>query len=115
METEPALLSECARICRHEVLRSTPRHSSVQERDRFAWPQAFGPSRPVSATLGAHTGDGHERCVESTGLWVGLQDLLPDRRALESPHRRAFRGLDLPDRKSTRLNSSHLGISYAVF
>src|SRR5438045_7891844 len=27
----------------------------------------------------------------------------------------AARGLDVGDRKSTRLNSSHLGISYAVF
>src|SRR2546426_5602019 len=27
----------------------------------------------------------------------------------------AFGGADLPDRKSTRLNSSHLVISYAVF
>src|ERR1035438_8666685 len=26
-----------------------------------------------------------------------------------------FRGLSISDRKSTRLNSSHLGISYAVF
>src|SRR5690242_21398106 len=25
------------------------------------------------------------------------------------------RGVDLPDRKSTRLNSSHMSISYAVF
>src|SRR5258705_10176092 len=29
-------------------------------------------------------------------------------------HMLAF-GVDVPDRKSTRLNSSHLGISYAVF
>src|ERR1035438_985258 len=29
--------------------------------------------------------------------------------------RREFWGLFSPDRKSTRLNSSHLGISYAVF
>src|SRR5205814_8470463 len=26
-----------------------------------------------------------------------------------------FEAMDIPDRKSTRLNSSHLGISYAVF
>src|SRR5205814_10368489 len=39
----------------------------------------------------------------------------PDRRP--RPPRRLFRGDDLggQDRKSTRLNSSHLGISYAVF
>src|SRR5205814_10009327 len=28
---------------------------------------------------------------------------------------RIFTGAPIPDRKSTRLNSSHLGISYAVF
>src|SRR3712207_7986365 len=43
-----------------------------------------------------------------------------DRRLLELPrahlHRRCVRAQDdLPDRKSTRLNSSHANISYAVF
>src|SRR5258705_7076313 len=31
------------------------------------------------------------------------------------PHRRSSQVRQLRDRKSTRLNSSHLGISYAVF
>src|SRR5947207_4033653 len=35
--------------------------------------------------------------------------------ALESPHRRGKRGQEGEDRKSTRLNSSHTVISYAVF
>src|SRR5262245_62942058 len=35
--------------------------------------------------------------------------------ALARPAGRADIGSVLPDRKSTRLNSSHLGISYAVF
>src|SRR5262245_66641539 len=37
----------------------------------------------------------------------------PDPHALAHGHRHAADGH--PDRKSTRLNSSHLGISYAVF
>src|SRR5947199_8116398 len=38
------------------------------------------------------------------------------RRAQQPGHRRAIqRGCEAEDRKSTRLNSSHLGISYAVF
>src|SRR5438034_7592143 len=38
------------------------------------------------------------------------------RQALEQrPHRHDFRPLDRGDRKSTRLNSSHTVISYAVF
>src|SRR5258705_4378441 len=44
------------------------------------------------------------------GAWVAVQRFLYlfslDRRSLSSENR---------DRKSTRLNSSHLGISYAVF
>src|ERR1035438_441869 len=39
-------------------------------------------------------------------------------RSCSAPHRRPSRGLPswpCSDRKSTRLNSSHLGISYAVF
>src|SRR5262245_19853403 len=37
------------------------------------------------------------------------------RRVVEGRQGRASRLRELPDRKSTRLNSSHLGISYAVF
>src|SRR5262245_26424877 len=61
----------------------------------------------------------------------GFEDLEPDqegdgndrqhdlrqhhRRVVEGRQGRASRLRELPDRKSTRLNSSHLGISYAVF
>src|ERR1039458_1019894 len=50
-----------------------------------------------------HTSDARQwrlRLIVSTGNWT--------RQTLED-------SLDLADRKSTRLNSSHLGISYAVF
>src|SRR3712207_7146205 len=40
----------------------------------------------------------------TTALVTGAVDLLPDAPLL-----------DIPDRKSTRLNSSHANISYAVF
>src|SRR3712207_8715895 len=36
-------------------------------------------------------------------------------RARLGVHERAVHGVDLEDRKSTRLNSSHANISYAVF
>src|SRR5205814_8585446 len=49
----------------------------------------------------------HARLVERERRFVGLQRELGPRRA---DHHR-----DVRDRKSTRLNSSHLGISYAVF
>src|SRR5258705_769624 len=42
----------------------------------------------------------------------------PERSRISSSeplHQRAANALDERDRKSTRLNSSHLGISYAVF
>src|SRR5262245_65080984 len=42
---------------------------------------------------------------------IGLDRLLEEFDALQN----AVGGAFIPDRKSTRLNSSHLGISYAVF
>src|SRR5438045_5781088 len=44
----------------------------------------------------------------------GPSDRSPLRRSLRAPRRRASLRR-VADRKSTRLNSSHLGISYAVF
>src|SRR5262245_64679222 len=43
------------------------------------------------------------------------EDLRTVGRQRRPEHRRRARDRDVPDRKSTRLNSSHLGISYAVF
>src|SRR3712207_7492137 len=55
------------------------------------WPRCWPPSTPPSAAASAPRGPG------------GPQHEHPDRRAAH------------PDRKSTRLNSSHANISYAVF
>src|SRR5262245_62472292 len=51
------------------------------------------------------------------GVVEQVVDLHADLQALRIAHREALRedGVRVPDRKSTRLNSSHLGISYAVF
>src|SRR5258705_3428488 len=45
----------------------------------------------------------------------GILHVEGPRRALGQDASRHPRGASCPDRKSTRLNSSHLGISYAVF
>src|SRR5262245_64155178 len=47
------------------------------------------------------------RPAVSLSIWMETEGLLPNSSVL--------RGTALSDRKSTRLNSSHLGISYAVF
>src|SRR5262245_62809229 len=67
------------------------------------------PAAPSCARVPGPGGGGRRR-----GAAPPLRDALADDRALpRRPHRRR-RGR-APDRKSTRLNSSHLGISYAVF
>src|SRR5262245_64185443 len=53
------------------------------------------------------------RAAGPTGAHRSTSQLL--RRMSVSPLRRSRDGNVGPDRKSTRLNSSHLGISYAVF
>src|SRR5205814_10346452 len=50
-----------------------------------------------------------DRGLQRSDLLLHFVDLLGVRRALRAG------GLGVEDRKSTRLNSSHLGISYAVF
>src|SRR5258705_13986253 len=59
---------------------------------------------PIYALLGGLLGGcrGSERRMDSTGSRVRFAD-------------QSRRALCQGDRKSTRLNSSHLGISYAVF
>src|SRR5258707_8757609 len=56
----------------------------------------------------------HRRPVEQVeaALTTARQQLLAHREKRVKPSRR---GLARPDRKSTRLNSSHANISYAVF
>src|ERR1035441_10887158 len=58
----------------------------------------------------AHYGEiRHEIFANMASAYNGLGDFVRARECLES-------AVSLnPDRKSTRLNSSHLGISYAVF
>src|ERR1035438_3009304 len=55
---------------------------------------------------------------EPPGRWWGpgaqALGLTPGQIVQRTPYNAVYRQID-PDRKSTRLNSSHLGISYAVF
>src|SRR5262245_63505514 len=62
--------------------------------------------RPPRSTLFPYTTLFRSRAHRIGGAPPGAPDAAPDRGAAARP-----RG----DRKSTRLNSSHLGISYAVF
>src|SRR3712207_7716151 len=52
-------------------------------------------------------------CYPQVDLW--LPDLGNHRDVVVAAAGRGPRAVDLPDRKSTRLNSSHANISYAVF
>src|SRR5215472_3668136 len=54
------------------------------------------------------------RLLAHDGAWNGRQ-MLPKQWMLDATTVRASDPYLTPDRKSTRLNSSHLGISYAVF
>src|SRR5262245_64334098 len=52
--------------------------------------------------------------AEPSGLWGTMKEALASRSAITASKQSASNEL-VKDRKSTRLNSSHLGISYAVF
>src|SRR5688572_31134255 len=58
-------------------------------------------------------GGGADPDAAGPGVRIGGDDPGPDRRRRRPCRQRA--GLRGPDRKSTRLNSSHSQISYAVF
>src|SRR5947199_8151716 len=64
---------------------------------------------PPRSTLFPYTTLFRSSCL---GAWLGTapRPPCPEHRRLFHPGKRIYR-----DRKSTRLNSSHLGISYAVF
>src|SRR5262245_63214214 len=64
---------------------------------RILWANAVGAAMFGAATVGALQQRPFERKHPAARQVARLADALP------------------PDRKSTRLNSSHLGISYAVF
>src|SRR5262245_52217100 len=74
----------------------------------------MGPNGSGKSTF-ANTLMGHPRYEVTSGdiLFKGesILEMEPDERSI----RGLFMAFQYPDRKSTRLNSSHLGISYAVF
>src|SRR5690606_41877498 len=79
----------------------------------------WGEDRQVAAPPGLRIGEnrlqeGRERDLDRARL-VTLEGPGGDRHPQSSDHRRAERRLRQEDRKSTRLNSSHVKISYAVF
>src|SRR5262245_64459731 len=76
----------------------------------------WGPFRPARLACGLTDEDGPaaRRVLCRAGHLIGTADC--DRADAGVPHvDLVVRQHSAPDRKSTRLNSSHLGISYAVF
>src|SRR5262245_64472959 len=61
-----------------------------------------------------HVVTGRQQAVDERAVEARFHAQIAARRAPGAPQQPA-RGVDRADRKSTRLNSSHLGISYAVF
>src|SRR5690625_7796090 len=65
--------------------------------------------------------DAHTQRHRDQGVEEGVEHDFPEHRIVEQQRRvvlqadPARRGERVPDRKSTRLNSSHVAISYAVF
>src|SRR5262245_37827171 len=55
------------------------------------------------------------RAAEDPELFAAYRTLAADAQSVVAAHIGELIGLAATDRKSTRLNSSHLGISYAVF
>src|ERR1039458_7348447 len=76
--------------------------------DRKTPPKRVPAKRSVSETASAST-KGFAK-PESTAV-----QLVPSLVERKTPPPYAATKTSIPDRKSTRLNSSHLGISYAVF
>src|SRR5438477_13016954 len=80
-------------------------YSSADHRDLHSFPTRRSSDLMVSS-MGMHSG----RCME----------LIRDARQIDPAHRPLIIAdelgrFDVQDRKSTRLNSSHMSISYAVF
>src|SRR5438132_7651417 len=70
--------------------------------------------RPPRSTLFPYTTLFRSRVVDGGG-WAGLARNIVQRYALETGSEQGFGIGEKVDRKSTRLNSSHTVISYAVF
>src|SRR6266566_7559699 len=58
---------------------------------------------------------GHRRTLSASSRTAAGRSAYAGFRSCPPRSRRAWRRADIADRKSTRLNSSHLVISYAVF
>src|SRR3712207_8371149 len=78
--------------------------------------------RPPRSTLFPYTTLFRSRARQAATVWIGCSENSFRRCAYRPAYRKpdrdspALRGADdRPDRKSTRLNSSHANISYAVF
>src|SRR5207249_10863788 len=68
----------------------------------------------VARLLVAPTVDEEHRCAAHSALETAL-NVLQHSRAVHVPLELALHARCIQDRKSTRLNSSHVSISYAVF
>src|SRR4051794_41351421 len=68
---------------------------------------------PPSSALFPYTTLFRSQLLDLSFLHVGTSATI--RRSRRSSHRRTGAAAERPDRKSTRLNSSHPSISYAVF
>src|SRR5258705_6655779 len=75
----------------------------------FPYTTLFRSARDVVHEMRDHEADDRLEDDGGDGEQAGLEDDVPEGGALEQEVEVA------EDRKSTRLNSSHLGISYAVF
>src|SRR5439155_19214232 len=97
-----------------EVLRGVQRHVDARHSADIAPPQTRAVDDHLTrdvAGIGAHAGRGAALAVDG-----GDGHVLDDRgTALSRSLGEGQRGVDGVDRKSTRLNSSHVAISYAVF
>src|SRR3712207_6928035 len=96
--------------------RSTPFPSPTLFRSEFRPPPAQKPHPPI--WVGGHTRPALRRTAELGDAWHPINrtpaELRSGRDELERLCRERGRERT-PDRKSTRLNSSHANISYAVF
>src|SRR3712207_7306240 len=102
------------------MIRRPPRSTLFPYTTLFRSPrpqQEVGPERPATAQRHLGAGDGLEALVHPLLVLDrqrGEHRQVPERR-LVGEDQRVLRGLRVGDRKSTRLNSSHANISYAVF
>src|SRR5207253_10160902 len=102
------------------VVPRPPRSTLFPYTTLFRSDRAMGQVRPSDLLVAAiESGDARVLTTLAQALEAGCRPLeLPDIIAAYNPARRTptdFDGRRARDRKSTRLNSSHVAISYAVF